>query len=413
MNADLTPERLAKFIEIADPVWVDAQIKKYEVFRESNAPDGFWSHRPPTMSPVIPLIYWSSREPYEPTNEPYVGYWSGEPKSILGRLVIKILDFQRYWESLPKNRGLDNLRWFLRTPKRFASFEHEISVASLYDLRTPYDVEPCFFDPSGSKGEPDIILRKGDKTFNVQCKSMDPTTSAYLSYELFSYLLGRLGRLSQDYDVHSYLAIYINENVESTASRNDIDKIVGYIREKLEEKQSVLGSQAFQGGTFTFHYEPSKRRQPSHLSDNFIMWTGKILFDERRSFPSRLEKSHKLTVVCKVNGGKFPSFDSYIYPRLEKAAKDADKSNPLIITVHLYPPMFIHDYVKNPWIQNKVVPDLGKFFDRNRHVCLVLISSNPQQPFLVGDNKQSVATPAWELKSQFWKGERPDYYPSA
>ena len=64
-------------------------------------------------------------------------------------------------------------------------------------------------------------------------------------------------------------------------------------------------------------------------------------------------------------------------------------------------------------IQKKVVPDLGDFFDRHRHVCLVLISSYAQQAFPVGDNKQIVATPAWELESPYWSGERPDYDPLA
>ena len=114
-----------------------------------------------------------------------------------------------------------------------------------------------------------------------------------------------------------------------------------------------------------------------------------------------------------MSGGHIPSFESYVYPRLEQSAKESPKIDPLIISVHLYPHVPVHEYVRIPHIQKKVRPDLKEYFNRNRHVCLVLISSNAQQVFWLGGNKQAVATPAWELESQHWSGERPDYDPSA
>ena len=330
MDADLTPERLNKFINIADPVWVNYQLNKYESFRNSYSPKGSWSHRPPSMSPVIPLIYWSSREPYEPTNEPYMGYWWGEPKSILGRLVIKILDFQDYFENLPNNIGLKNIRWFLRTPGRFASFEHEIRTADLYMFRTQYKVEPRFLDPRSSKGEPDIVLRRDDQTFYVQCKSMDPSVSASMSYDLFNYLIGCLARISQDFNIHSYLTVDIKDN-KSSFSRKDADIMLAQLRGLLRSNLPTTGLQSFPLGTFTFHHESSRKRQASHLSDNLSIWEKGFLFQERRSVPSNILKTHKLTTVCKISGGIYPTFEDFVYPRLEQSAKDAPKTNPLII----------------------------------------------------------------------------------
>jgi len=143
------------------------------------------------------------------------------------------------------------------------------------------------------------------------------------------------------------------------------------------------------------------------------MWTERLLFRERRSIPSKILKTYKLTTVGQISGGAIPSFESYIYPRLEESAKYAPKTAPLIISLHLYPPVPVYNYNRDSQIQKKVIPDLNRFFDRNRHVCVILISSYAQLALPMGGNKQTVLTPAWEIESPYWSGERPDYDPSA
>lgn len=413
MGADLTPERLKQFINIADPIWVGDQLAKYAAFRQSHSTENDWSHRPPSMSPVIPLIYWCSHEPYVLTNEPYMGYWSGEPMSILGRLVTHILDFKDYWENLPNDLGLNNIRHALKSPSRFASFEHETRTADIYRFRTQYRVKPCFLNPQAKKGEPDIILQKDSKTFNVQCKAMDPSISASMPFELFRYLMGCLCRISQDHDIHGYLTVNIEEHMKSSITRKDVDLILASLREQLRNNLSIVGVQPFTAGNFTFHYEPSRKRRPTHLSNQFIMWNKGYLFRERRIVLSKVSKTYRLTIVCQVSGRVFPSFESYAYPRFEEAAREGPKNTPLIVCLHLYPPVPVHNYQWNPQVQKKVVSDLNKFFDRNRHVCLLLISSNDQLALPISENEAVVLTPAWEIESPYWSGERPDYDPSA
>ena len=119
-----------------------------------------------------------------------------------------------------------------------------------------------------------------------------------------------------------------------------------------------------------------------------------------------------LTSICQVSGKRIPPFENYVYPTVVEAAKSAPKSNPLILCIHLYPPVDVHDFAKNKKTHDKLEADFQKFFDKNRHVCLVLVSSYRQQAFWAGGNKQTIATPAWEIESQHWKGERPDYDPS-
>ena len=110
-------------------------------------------------------------------------------------------------------------------------------------------------------------------------------------------------------------------------------------------------------------------------------------------------------------GGKIPFFESYLYPKIEEAAKEAPKTDPLIICFHLYPLVPVYDYRRNPAVQKKVISDLEKFFERKRHVCLILISSYAQLPMPLSKTKQTILTPAWEVESQYWSGKRPDYYP--
>ena len=340
-----------------------------------------------------------------------MGYWYGEPLSILGGLSTMILEFKQYWKGLPNNIGLNNIRWFLRTPGRFSGFEFEIRTASTYLNRTRYNVEPKFFDPRCGRGEPDIVMVKGNQRFNVQCKTMDPSKSSIIPFDVFRYLVGRIGRLCQDHDKHGYLTVQVEEaNLNIPYSRKDMDYIVNAVNDLLLNTKKGNKDITFPGGQFTFNSRPSKERVASHLSEQFIMWQENHIFYERRTLSYNENK--KASIVCEIVGGKFPSFQSYVFPILEEAAKSAPKTEPLIICLHLYPPVPVYDYRLSPVIQKSVMPALTEFFNRNRHVCLILISSNAQLPIPVSDTRQVIATPAWEVESQHWSGERPDYYPT-
>jgi len=409
-DADITPERLAQFINIAESGWIEEQLKAYEAFRKAYSPEGIWSHRPPEMSPLIPLIYWSSREPYIPTNEAPVGYWIGEPKSILGRLFAELMDFHDYWTGLPYERGLKNLRYCLRSPMRFASFEHELRTAATYKMRTPYEVEPCFLDARSNRGQPDIVLRKEGQHFNVQCKVMDPSASSTMPYELFQYLSGRLGRVCQDYNVHSILSVSLKGGCAKTVSKRDVEVIIGRVRKALDRGITTIDSLEFSKGEFTCTHRLGAIPLSERSTHLLTMFTGDYLFREVRNLPSLLQ-SEGLTSICQVSGVRIPPFENYVYPNAVEAAESAPKSNPLIICIHLYPPMDVHGLATNKITHDKLNADFHKFFDKNRHVCLVLVSSYAQQAFWAGGNKQTIATPAWEIESQHWQGERPDYYP--
>lgn len=130
----------------------------------------------------------------------------------------------------------------------------------------------------------------------------------------------------------------------------------------------MVGTQPFSGGNFTFHHEPSRNRHPCHISDQFTMWSKGCLFREKRTVFPKVLKTYKLTTVCQVSGGVFPSFESYVYPRFAEAAREGPKNTPLIICLHLYPPVPRHNYRWDPQVQKKVIPDINKRFDRYIHI---------------------------------------------
>lgn len=69
MGADLTPERLKQFIDIADPIWVNDQLVKYEAFRRSHSTENGWlAHGKikkalvSTMGKLAEIIYHCSKK---------------------------------------------------------------------------------------------------------------------------------------------------------------------------------------------------------------------------------------------------------------------------------------------------------------------------------------------------------------
>ncbi len=247
----------------------------------------------------------------------------------------------------------------------------------------------------------------------MQCKVMDPSASSTVSYELFQYLSGRLGRVCQDYNVHSILSVSLKGGGVKAMSKSDVDVIIGRVRKALDRGIEIVGSLEFSKGEFTYTYTHRTAANPlSERSTHLLtMFTGNYFFREVRNLHYLLQPEG-LTSICQASGKRIPPFEKYAYPSAIEAAKSAPKSSPLIICIHLYPPFDVHGFAKNKQTHDKLNADFYKFFDNNRHVCLVLISSYGQRAFWVGGDKQTIATPAWEIESQHWQGERPDYDPS-
>lgn len=141
----LTDKQVQSFYDMIGMDWVDRQCQKFSDFRKENSPSGRWWHRPPAMSPYIPLLYWSvllqGKELLE--DDPH-GVWRGDPQNIHARILAGLYEFEDFWADDPSVRK--NLQYMLRNSRRFYGFLHELELASR--LNWPgTSVTPYFFDP--------------------------------------------------------------------------------------------------------------------------------------------------------------------------------------------------------------------------------------------------------------------------
>ena len=124
--------------DILEAPWVERSLDEYHEFRMVWSPKGRRYHRPPQVSPIIPLLYWNSRaefadvagpvRPYEP-----MGFWAGHPGEVLDRLTEELRHFERFWLEIPGDRGKSNLAWDLKKPQRFSSLALELATAFFLD----------------------------------------------------------------------------------------------------------------------------------------------------------------------------------------------------------------------------------------------------------------------------------------
>ena len=72
-------------INILGNSWIEKELDEYDSFRHSWSPHTRWYHRRPTLSPIVPILYWNLREEFRGFQEPF-GFWGGRPEEILNRL---------------------------------------------------------------------------------------------------------------------------------------------------------------------------------------------------------------------------------------------------------------------------------------------------------------------------------------
>ena len=143
----------------------------------------------PLYASAAPGLRWTATDNH--------GVWRGDPSGILARLTAGIVEFQPYWDALPRGLGRDQLRHFLRTPGRFFGFQHELQL-SVHLKGFGFAVEPSFFDPRAAPGQADIVASDSGRTYGVQCKARNPSVATNLTYEVFQFLAGRFGKDSKE-----------------------------------------------------------------------------------------------------------------------------------------------------------------------------------------------------------------------
>ena len=150
--------------------WCDQELAKHREFVEKYSPVGMWSHRHPTTSPIVPLLFQFKCPEFRESQAIPLGYWYGDPIHYLQELASSIFMFEDFWSKLPDARGVSNIKYKITDASQFSGFAYELLVAVGYRSNSEYsnyDIEPLFFDPATSEGIPDIVLRKDNRQIAI------------------------------------------------------------------------------------------------------------------------------------------------------------------------------------------------------------------------------------------------------
>jgi hypothetical protein len=62
---------LQVLLHILGNVWIEKELEEYRAFRQRWSPKARWYHRRPTVSPIVPVLYWNMRETYKGDLDPF------------------------------------------------------------------------------------------------------------------------------------------------------------------------------------------------------------------------------------------------------------------------------------------------------------------------------------------------------
>ncbi len=376
-SGHLTPERMELLTKIVGSEWLESQLAEYRTFREHCSVPSRWWHRPPDVSPIIPLVYWAKPGPRYVLDEPF-GMWQGDPSGILYRLVAAIAEFQGYWQNLPNNLGLRNLRDKLYSPKRFYGFRHEIALAT-HLMHWGYDIEPCFFNPNVKKGSADIIVKDGDNTYDVQCKARNPSAAYALPYEVFLYFAGRWARLVFDLGVSFSLFLKLKKRVNCPRIDQLLDSVAPLLSVKStaprKTRNDFWDAEVLEIGYGT------EQTSPESLTDLTLSRSGAILYSDMELLRPGTESIPPLISDCRIVGSDQGVIEDHIFTTADKAASAHTGTNPLIISVNLYHEVDIFEYLNSPKVAPQYYSWCRRFFSRYPRVALLLLSTGYDRYF--------------------------------
>lgn len=360
--------------DILDKKWIEKQLDDYDSFRRSWSPSIRWYHRRPTVSPIVPILYWNIRDTFQGFQGPF-GFWGGRPEEVLNRIGEEIDFFRDFWESLPNNRGSENLRWALTSPHRFFSISHELAISHFMASRPGVKVEPLFLDPKSSRGKPDFFVKATNKEFAVQCKSEDPSAASQLPYDMFQYLAGIYQRLVEDSGKSYHLTLVLKKNLELGhvyKIRNKLATLISkglaipypwstkYCDFELSEIGTKLGTRSINE---LREMTLSKKGDPLYYE--FVTISDKILSTERRRGS-----------ILFIFGKRGRELYQFIQSAVIKSVQEAKTSLPLIVAIHLYQDIDLEEFWNRSSTQQNLKHWTDQFFKDNPKVAMIYLSSN-------------------------------------
>ena len=377
----LPKDWIERFFEVLDPAWLAHEFKRLERFRERFSPLSRWWHRPPKMSPVVPLFYWPMLG-LRMTDDQPMGVWRGDPSRILGRLLGAIMEFIDFWDSLPDGRGRKQLRNMLRNAGRFFGFLHEVRLASHIKL-SGYHVEPLFFDPASKRGEPDLIVHDGLRRFDVQCKAMNPSASSEFPYDLFQYFAGAYARLIQDSRRSYSLYLNLKQRVDADGVRRLLSDVSKLIRSGV-----ILGG-VYQKPAWDIYLVEYGLGQGTESARTAWQLSGvsqgePLYFEVAEVGPDIGHPGLTQIATCYVFGQKRRGLEEFVFKTANEAAQAHRGDRPLIISLAVYQDTDMGAYLNGPRVGEIYREWLDRFFEAHRGTAMLMISSNYTRYLRVG-----------------------------
>lgn len=397
----LTDKQVRSFYDMIGMDWLHDQCQKFSDFQRANSPSGRWWHRPPNMSPYVPLYYWTvllqGRE--FPEDDPH-GVWRGDPQKIHARILAGLFEFEDCWAA--DNVVRNNLRNMLRSVRRFYGFLHELHLSA--GSKWPgTSVTPFFFDPSAETGSADIRVVQDGTTYDIQCKSRDPYSAAGLPYDSYLYLAGIVAKAVQDSERSMAVHLHVKQPMSPGVVQSLGKRILRMGRSGLIVIDPVKGKS----------YEAWMHFQGKHSQAELIQFA-KSQATAMGSDPWYIdiqEFQHEGTDITDssifiVTGSKNPSLHRFVMNQCDTAAKDYTGSNPFIPSIFLYQELNVHTYFKQPHIREVMGPWEQKFFQKNPHVPSIMIGSNRHQYVGPSEEQQRLSTNYLLIDNPYWDGRK-------
>jgi len=411
----IKPEDIKSNVEelegILDNAWVKSELAKYNDFREKHSHIDIWSHRYPTTSPIVPLLfqYHNYYNPkYQRKQNLVLGYWYGDPLYYLAFISNAICIFKSYWSSLPSCRGADNIQFKLTEAGQFNGFQFELLVAesSLLEYKD-YSIEPLFFNPDSIPGGADIVLNKGIEKRAIQCKAKNPMSDSNMSFDIFQYLFGCFYRLVQDYG-HIYkcykLSMNLKQKFEIKDTQGLLDLITPAVRTGLDIPNSKIDP--------CYDIELTSLSIPrGGLNETQI---NRIKQEDKANLYTEVGYLNKKLALFSVSSpaGLYKPLGDYIVKTVKEAAQEARVGCPLSIAIHLYQDLNWEEYLNSASKQRSLLilkKKLDGIFKSYQWIEYVTLSSNIHEYMSSPDEEVFFKTQGLEISNPYYINQIKEY----
>lgn len=392
---------IERLVGILGVEWCNRELTRYGEFAEKYSPTGMWSHRLPTTSPIIPLLFQyrhpELRERYQDTQ---LGYWYGDPVYFLQELACYIFLFEKFWSGLPDSRGIKNIKH--RLTHHFNGFWFELLVAVGYkSIREygNYEIKPLFFDSATLPGIPDIILQQGGEQIAIQCKARSPLSASTMSYEEFQYLFGRFFRLIQDSGNSYRLSIHLRAKLDVAGIDELLKLLASAILSGLEIPKHAVSDSCYVELT----------RLPIPLSGLTRDDLRRIMDKERPNLFGEISGSGSegsavtKVALCSVSANHRISAMKWVADTVKEAAREAQGTIPLIIAIHLYQHIHWENYLNETADSRRLINRLDPIFKSNPRIKHIKISSNRRRFSSPNKKETALRTPGVQFDNPYFQ----------